>query len=326
MLQNMNKFLGKWMPFITPVSVVIGVLASTYLHSLVFLVPWVFAFMSFSGSLNSNFKSFQHTVTNPLPILLALTVLHIIMPLWARGIGLAFFSNDPHTITGLILAAVIPTGITSMIWVTMYKGNIPLTLSIILIDTLLSPIVTPLSMELLVGQSIEMPTLDIMKGLLWMVVIPSLAGMSLNQFGKPTSIQKLSRNVAPFAKLGLPICVIINSSVIAPYLNKIDLKFFQITLTMLFIAICGYLFIWVLGAINKRNKEDIVALVFTGGMRNISAGAVIAVSFFPPQVALPVVVCMLFQQILAASHGHLINLYYEKGFTLKRAKVKALQK
>ncbi|WP_028403097.1 hypothetical protein [Bacillus panaciterrae] len=61
-------------------------------------------------------------------------------------------------------------------------------------------------------------------------------------------------------------------------------------------------------------------------MRNVSAGTVVTVSFFLPQVAVPVVVCMLFQQILAASHGHLINHYYAKGSLLKRAKVKVFQK
>ncbi|MCY9341001.1 bile acid:sodium symporter family protein, partial [Bacillus haynesii] len=42
------------------------------------------------------------------------------------------------------------------------------------------------------------------------------------------------------------------------------------------------------------------------GMRNISAGAVLATGFFPPQVAVPVVIGMLFQQVLAALFGHLL--------------------
>jgi hypothetical protein len=31
----------------------------------------------------------------------------------------------------------------------------------------------------------------------------------------------------------------------------------------------------------KRSQDEIVSLIYTGGMRNISAGAVLAVSFFP---------------------------------------------
>ncbi len=47
-------------------------------------------------------------------------------------------------------------------------------------------------------------------------------------------------------------------------------------------------------------------------MRNISAGAVLAVSYFPAPVAVPVVLGMLFQQVLAALSGRLVQNYYQK--------------
>lgn len=312
MLQNLNKMLGKWMPLITPVSVIVGVVASTHLQHWTFVVPWIFAFMTFSGSLTSNFKTLQHTVAHPLPIFMALAILHILTPLWAYGIGHLFFSGDPLTITGFTLAVVIPTGITSVIWVTMYKGNLPLTLSIILIDTILSPIIVPVSMMIFIGESVEMNTLSIMKGLFTMIVLPSVIGMTLNQFTKPSVSKKISVNLAPFSKLSLPVVISINSSVAAPFLRNIDYRFFQILGTVLIIVLSGYLFSWILGILLKQKKENIIALIYTGGMRNISAGAVLAVSFFPPKVAVPVVICMLFQQILAAFHGQLITLYYDR--------------
>ncbi|MCI4139590.1 bile acid:sodium symporter family protein, partial [Bacillus vallismortis] len=85
----------------------------------------------------------------PIPMILALFVLHIIMPLFAWGSGHLIFKGDPLTITGLTLAVVIPTGITSLIWAAMYKGNVGLTLSIILVVTVLSPLIVPLSLSLL---------------------------------------------------------------------------------------------------------------------------------------------------------------------------------
>lgn len=321
MLQQINSFLGKWMPLLTPLSVLIGVLASVYLHPFSFIVPWIFAFMTFSGSLSSSFKSFQHTLTHPMPIFLTLSILHIIIPLWAWGIGTWFFSNDPLIVTGLILAVSIPTGITSVIWVTMYNGNIPLALSIILIDTIISPLVVPFSMSLFVGKTVEMNSWDLMQGLLVMVVIPSILGMIINQFGKQTVVTKLRTNLAPFSKIGLPFVIAINSSAVAPYLTNINFEFLQIMVTMLFIAICGYLFTWLLGIVTKRKRDEIISLVFTGGMRNISAGAVLAVSFFPPKAAVPVIVCMLFQQLLAASQGQLMSIFYRKKDGMKSVQV-----
>lgn len=311
MLQKMNAFLGKWMPLLTPISVVIGVLLSSVLHHAAFLVPWIFAMMTFIGSLTSNLKSVKYTITHPLSLLLTLAILHIITPLWAFMIGHLFFQNDPYTITGLTLAVVIPTGITSVIWVSLYKGNIALTLAIILLDTLLSPLLVPLSMSLFIGEAVQLEVWGMMKGLLGMIVLPSIAGMLVNQFATQKA-KEWNQTLSPFSKIGLALVVSINSSVVAPYLRNIDKKFLQVALTVFIIALSGYFFAWILGVATKRSKEEIIAMIYSGGMRNISAGAVLAVSFFPPAVAVPVVIGMLFQQILAALYGYFIKLVYEK--------------
>ncbi|MNJ80971.1 hypothetical protein D3C77_795600 [compost metagenome] len=44
-------------------------------------------------------------------------------------------------------------------------------------------------------------------------------------------------------------------------------------------------------------------------MRNISAGAVLAVTYFPAPVAVPVVLGMVFQQTLASLAGYLLKYH-----------------
>ncbi|MEH7352005.1 bile acid:sodium symporter family protein [Neobacillus drentensis] len=312
MLQKLNKQLEKIMPLITPVSVVIGVLLSTYLKDFSFLIPWIFAYMTFAGSLSSNFQSLKEVMIHPFPIFLVMLILHILMPLWAWGVGHIAFSGDVYTITGLILGMVIPTGITSFIWVSIYKGNIPLVLSIILIDTLLSPILVPFSLSLFVGQRVELDFISIMKGLLGMIVIPSVIGMLLNQATKGKINYQLGTRLAPFSKMSIGIVVMLNGSVVAPYLKNINLKLVSITVTVFFIALTGYLFSFLLGRLMKRDRDTVITLTFSGGMRNISAGAVLAVSFFPAAVAVPVVLGMLFQQVLASTNGHFLDRFYNK--------------
>ena len=238
MLEKINAFLGKWMPLLTPISVLIGVLLSDILHHVSFLVPWIFAVMTFIGSLTSNLKSVKYTITHPFSLLLTLAILHILTPLWAFWIGHLFFQNDPYTITGLTLAVVIPTGITSVIWVSLYKGNIALTLAIILLDTLLSPFLVPLSMNLFVGETVQLEVWGMMKGLLGMIVLPSIFGMVINQFSVEKA-KKWNHTLSAFSKIGLALVVSINSSVVAPYLRNIDKKFLQVALTVFLIAISG---------------------------------------------------------------------------------------
>jgi predicted Na+-dependent transporter len=312
MLYKLNKMLEKFMPIMIPVSVLIGVLLSVYIKDFSFLIPWIFAFMTFSGSLNSNFVSMKQAVMNPLPILLVIFILHIFMPLWALGVGHLAFSGDSFTITGLVLAMAIPTGITSFVWVSIYKGNTALTLAIILIDTMVSPFVVPFSMSLLVGGNIEMDIIGMTQGLLMMIVIPSIVGMTLNQVLKGKVVSNLSARLSSFAKIAMGLVVMLNGAVVAPYFLDVNLKLIGIAIIVFFIALSGYLISFFAGKLFKQDKETIIALMFSGGMRNISAGAVLAVSYFPPAVAVPVVLGMLFQQTLASIYGFAINRYYLK--------------
>jgi bile acid:Na+ symporter, BASS family len=307
MMNDINRILEKLMPFITPAAVFIGVVLADQLNDLTFLVPWIFAIMTFAGSLSSNFASLKSTLTKPLPLLLAMFILHLLMPVWAFGIGSLIFPADGLTVTGLVLGMVIPTGITSFVWVSIHKGNIELALSIILLDTILSPFIVPYSLSVLAGESVEMDTRSIMSGLLLMIVIPSIVGMLLNHITKGSIKDSLGAKLKPFTKVGIGIVVSINSAAVAPYLSNVDWKLISIALTVLCIASGGYVFAWIMAKLTKRSRDTKVSLLFTGGMRNISAGAVIAVQYFPAAVAVPVVLAMLFQQVLASLFGFIFS-------------------
>ena len=307
MLWKINKLLEKIAPYLIPVSVLIGVLVSEHIVDYAWLIPWIFAFMTFAGSLNSSFASFRDVVLHPLPIFLAMLVLHILMPLFALGMGHIFYSDDTYTITGLVLAMAIPTGITSFVWVAMCRGNNALALTVILLDSLLSPLLVPLTLSILVGGNVQIDSSSMMVGLFWMIVVPSLAGMTLNQATKGKVVAILSARLAPFSKAGLSLVVMLNGAVVAPYLVEAKLTLVGLGLLVLFIAVCGYFVSYLVGRLLKQSDENITTLTFLGGMRNISAGVVLATSYFPPLVALPVVLGMLFQQVIASFFGRFFN-------------------
>ncbi|WP_077622543.1 bile acid:sodium symporter family protein [Sediminibacillus massiliensis] len=312
MLIKLNERLNSVMPFLAPVSVVLGVLLSGHIIGFAFLITWIFAFISFTGSLNSNFHSLQKTFLNPLPIIVVLIVLHIIMPIWAWSVGHITFNGDMLTIIGLLLSMAIPTGITSFIWVSIHKGNIALTFSTVIIDTILSPVLVPLTLSLFVGASVDMEIWSMMRSLVGMVVLPSVLAMTINHISKGRAGEVWSPRLSPFSKLGLMLVIMINSAVVAPYLSNINWKLVWIAAVVFFIAASGYLLSWCIGTLLNRDRDEVIALTFSGGMRNISAGSVIAVTYFPPPVAVPVVIGMLFQQVLASIYGFLLRRLYGK--------------
>lgn len=322
MLFKINRFLEKSMPIITPASVVIGVILTSFLAPLTYLVPWIFAFMTFSGSLNSSFTDLKQVILHPKRIFICLFILHVVMPLIALGVGNLFFGQDVYTITGIVLAFVIPTGIMSLIWVTIYKGNIALTLSIILLNTMLSPIIITYSLKLLVGSTVKIDQWGMMSGLFWMIVVPSIVGMALNQWTKGKVKTAVSPTLAPFTKVGLGVVVAINSAAVAPFLGDVSWKLIGIIVTIFLLAFSGYLIGGLVAKfIFRWSYEDIVALTFNSGMRNISAGAVIAITFFPPPVAIPVISCMLIQQLLASFFGHMLHRIHRKELKPQTVKI-----
>lgn len=299
MLEKLNIFLQRYIAILTPLSLIIGVLFENILHHLLFLVAWIFAFMTFAGSLRMKFKDLTIFIKHPIVILISIAFLHIVMPLWAYLLSTIIF-DDHLLIVGFVLSVAVPTGVTSMIWITICKGNIPLGLSIILIDTLLAPIIMPFLLLLVSGERIELQLSSLMISLTFMIVLPTLLGIAVNELSKGQIPQKISSKLAPFSKLALFAVIMINSSTIAPYLKNINMELVTVISLILVIAICGYVFTMLIGRYLLSDDSHITAFIFTGGMRNIALGVVIATTYFPAKVAMPVVFGMLFQQVLAS--------------------------
>ncbi|MED5074421.1 bile acid:sodium symporter family protein [Anoxybacillus geothermalis] len=310
MWQSINRRLEKALPFLTPASVAAGIWLADELHGYAALVPWLFALMTFSGSLRLRLANLKEALIHPGPIAAALCLLHFIIPLWAFGLGHLFFGSDRWTVIGFVLAAAIPTGVTSFIWVSLGRGNLALALSVILIDTFLSPIVVPLTLLVLAGSVVELDVGQMMLGLFFMIILPSLAGMFVGERLSAQANEQLAVVLSPFSKLALALVVMINSAVVAPYFGRVDARLFFMALLVLAIASSGYFLSWMTARWLRFAPADIIALTFTGGMRNISAGAVLAMTYFPPAVSVPVVLGMLFQQVLASIYHRLLNKTY----------------
>lgn len=305
MLVTLNTWLQKMMPVLTPLSLVVGVLLEEWLIPLLFLVPWMFAVMTFAGSLSMNFEGFKNFKKYSSVIIATIAFLHILMPLWAYFIAELLF-NDPLYTLGFVLAVAVPTGVTSFIWVSVTKGNIALCLSIILIDTVLSPFIMPALVRVVAGDSVHVDVMPMMRDLVWMVVLPSIVGMLVNEFAHAKFTTILSATLAPFSKISLFLIVMINSSAIAPYVEHITWELVYIISAVFLVAFSGYAICYVVGKLIWKDEGTVITFVFTGGMRNISAGVVLATTYFSGKVVMPVVFGMLFQQILASQFHRLL--------------------
>lgn len=96
-----------------------------------------------------------------------------------------------------------------------------------------------------------------------------------------------------------------NSSEVAPYIRHLNAQRLLAAGCILLLAACGYVIGWLLALLFRQPHDITVSMIYGAGMRNISAGAVIASTYFPAEVVFPVMIGTLFQQILAALFGML---------------------
>ena len=312
MLRKFNSFIEKWMALVTPTCLLLGVCFPDIAKCGLPYVPAVFAFMTFAGALKSRFKDVANVFRHPGSLLIIMLLVHVVIPTASCGAGHLFFGNNMELITGMVLEFAVPTAVVSLMWVTIYDGNSPLSLSLVVLDTVLAPFLIPATLKILLGSAVTIDPARMMRELIFMVALPAVVAMVLNQITDGNVMETWPGKLAPFSKLTLIFVVKSNSSKVAPYIRDMNMQRVKVALAILVLAASGYALGWFVAYIFRKDRSTAVSMMYGTGMRNISAGAVIAAAYFPGEVMFPVMIGTLFQQVLAALFGKLLAQKKEK--------------
>lgn len=300
-LQNFDRFVSDHIIPLTFLCVFLGVCFDQAFNFLVPFTPFFFAVMTFVNTLGCNFKQMGHVLTHPVPILAIFLLLHVALPVLCLGLCRLLLPDAPLFTTGLILNFALPTGVLSLMWVTIGRGNLPLCLSAVLLDTFLSPIVVPLTMQLLAGSMVEMDAVGMMTDLLLMVVLPAFLALLCYYPQQGRAAAAWKPRLSPLAKVMLLVIIVSNSTGVAPFLRAFNATL--MTVVAILLGLCCFAY-WLgyFTATGLLHTDFPTAQTFAinTGLRNISAGAVLAAQYFPADVMFPVAFSPIFTQILLA--------------------------
>ena len=157
---GLGKFLAGHMQVIVPVCVALGVLFPQQIGVLKPIVPTLFAFMTFQGALSNTFHQVAEVFRRPLHLILALFVSAVIIPIAAYAMGSLFFGSNPNLVCGIVLEYSVPVAVTAFMWISMFGGNGPLALTIILTSSVISPVTIPLTLKILLGATVSIEGMD----------------------------------------------------------------------------------------------------------------------------------------------------------------------
>lgn len=307
MFVSIDRTMQKYLPLVMLTCFAAGGVFSEEIGGLKSAVPWLFAAMTFIGALRVNVKQIRGVFAAPVPILAALATLHFVFPILvylARGIGIV---TDPDLYTGLVLLSSVPTGVSTIMWVTAMGGNVALGLTLITLDSVLSPLVVPATVKLLAGAVVDFDAGALMSSLVKMIVIPTIIGVVVNE----TSKGRVAASVAPyggvFAKVALGAIIGVNVAASWDRVASYTGNFAALLAILLTMTVLGFAAAYVVARVAIRDRADSITVTFVAGMRNISAGVVLAMDSFGPMVSIPVTSGILFQQPVAAMIARLLQ-------------------
>ena len=333
----LGSFIGAHLMAIVPAGVAIGVLFPQVLLPLKPFVPLFFAVMTFQNSLSNDLPAMRRALRRPLLPLAVLGMVHVAMPLLVFGVATLVFGAGSPTVAGVVLEYSVPIGASAIMWVGMFGGDLALGLATLLASTVLSPFSIPLTLKLLVGTTVEIDALSMMGNMAYMVAIPALVATVLNEASRGWCQRVAAPATTPVSRLLLPVIVATNATGISEPLHHLTPRLVGIMLLMLAFAVGSFCVgMLVARRLSRRtgdavdkgcsvdkadpvdkpfsvDKPTFVSLSFCCGIRNVTAGAVLATQYFGPEVLFPAIIATPFQQVLAAAFGRIMERALARG-------------
>lgn len=180
-----------------------GAFGTWFGFDLKFLIVPLIQIIMFGMGTTLSAADFTRVLAMPWPVIVGILLQYTVMPL--VGFGLTrVFGFEPEIAMGVILIGSAPGGVASNVINYLARCNVPLSVTMTAISTLLSPVLTPLMMKLLAGKHLEVSFVKMMVDICNMILVPVVAGLIANRvlYGRQGFFQR-GRPLAGIALAGL---------------------------------------------------------------------------------------------------------------------------
>lgn len=281
-LSNISDLAGKHFAFIVIVFSVLAFIVPSLFSSLGAYITILLGIVMFGMGLTLKASDFKLVFTNPIPVLIGVVAQFSIMPTIAFII--AYLLNLPAELAaGLVLLGSVPGGTSSNVMVYLAKGNLPLSITMTSVSTLLAPIMTPLLLLIFAGQWLPVDPMSMFLSIIQVIIIPIILGLLVNKF-LPTVTQK-SASVLPL--ISIVAITIIVSAIVANNKENIATAGLLVFVAVLLHNGFGLLLGFYAAKALKLSPQDQRAISIEVGMQNSGLGVALAAAYFTPLAALP---------------------------------------
>ena len=130
---------------------------------------------------------FEGVIKQPRAVLIGVGCHFVIMPIIGYTLANSF-NFTPEIAAGVVLIGCSPSGLASNVMCFIAKANLPLSITVTTLSTLLAPFLMPALMTLLAGEFIEISFWKMMLEIIQIVILPVVVGLVLNRIFRRSAV------------------------------------------------------------------------------------------------------------------------------------------
>jgi BASS family bile acid:Na+ symporter len=240
-------------------------------------------------------EDFARVARRPGPALLGLLLQYLIMPF--AGVAAAQLWDLPRAYAaGVILVCCCPGGTASNVVAYLARADVPLSVSMTALSTLVAPIATPLLATWLIGDRVDVEPLGLVRDTVMVVLLPVAAGVSLRRFAAP-----LAARLMPYAP---PAAVLTIVLIVAAILGTSRDRLISAGPTLIAGVATAHAIgfgVGYVGGLAARSRTAARTIAIEVGMQNSGLGVVLARgNFADPLVAVPCALSSIFHSLMGS--------------------------
>jgi BASS family bile acid:Na+ symporter len=239
------------------------------------VINYLLGVVMFGMGLTLNLHDFKIVFSHPKDVAIGCLAQFTVMPLLAWLLSRLFALPEALAL-GVVLVGCCPGGTASNVITYLAKGHLALSVGMTGVSTLLAPLLTPLLTWALAGKSIHVDVASMFLSILWVVILPIIAGL-VAKWLWPKATAKVTDYLPATSALAIAFIVAI---VISASAHKLLAGGLLIVVVVVLHNVCGLALGYLIGRLLRMDESKKRAVSIEVGMQNSGLATSLATIHF----------------------------------------------
>lgn len=284
-MKKICDFISRWMGVLVLLTAVFALLFPEALSALKpTMINPLLGVVMFGMGLTLKLEDFKVVFSRPKDVVIGCLAQFTVMPLLAWLLAKGFSLSDELAL-GVVLVGCCPGGTASNVITYLAKGDLALSVGMTGVSTLLAPLLTPFLTWLLVGQHVDVDMVSMFLSILWVVILPIVAGLLFRSL-LPKFTESAVAYLPALSSLAIAFIVAI---IVSANSAKLMVGGWLIMLVVMLHNLCGLLLGYGIARVLGLELKKRVAVSIEVGMQNSGLASSLATLHFAayPMATIP---------------------------------------